>query len=211
MTTSNAIHGAQNCLFKKRLITFSMHFFLNLWKSGMINVCWIPGVILCIHTHICTRRHGPSSRWVTSSIHSMWGCCTGWTWRCGRYAPPPTESSRAQVHLEFTCIFPFTLICILMFLFGSLVYEYLVIPKSKWKCVGDWLWEQNVFLPLWSRSCTYDENEKRLTMSVSFFLRFLRSGLGACCSNKKRQKQNKRYVLVFIRYFTTYVSVINKY
>ena len=41
------------------------------------------------HTHICKHRRGPSSIWVKSSIHSMWGCCTVWTWRRGRCAPPP--------------------------------------------------------------------------------------------------------------------------
>lgn len=56
-------------------------------------------------THICTHRLGPSSRWARSRIHSTWGCCTGSTWRCVRYAPPPAESSRAMVHIKFTCMF----------------------------------------------------------------------------------------------------------
>lgn len=59
-------------------------------------------------THICTHRLGPSSRWVRSRIHSTWGCCTGSTWRCVRYAPPPAESSRAMVHIQFTCMFTLT-------------------------------------------------------------------------------------------------------
>ncbi len=42
-------------------------------------------------------------------------------------------------------------------------------------------------------------------MSVSFFLRFLRSGLGTCCiENKEKQKEKQdRHVL--------YVSMINKH
>lgn len=58
------------------------------------------------HTHICKRRHGPSSRWATSRTRNMWGCCTAWTWRCGRCAPPPAEGSRGKVHSEFTCVRP---------------------------------------------------------------------------------------------------------
>lgn len=49
------------------------------------------------HTHACTRRHGPSSRWATNRTRSRWGCCTEWTWRCGRCAPPPAEGDRGRV------------------------------------------------------------------------------------------------------------------
>lgn len=111
------------------------------------------GCTCCLHTHACTRRRGPSSRWATSRIHSMWGCCTAWTWRCGRCAPPPARSSRAKFPQRLPARVPV----------ASLM------DSSMWLLQrADW-------------GATDGENEDRLTMSVSFFLRFLRSGLATCC------------------------------
>lgn len=83
------------------------------------------------HTHVCKRRRGPSSRWATSRTRSMWGCCTAWTWRCGRCAPPPAEGSRGKVHSEFTCV------CIQVFCLCSLMCLYLALPECQW---GLWMW-----------------------------------------------------------------------
>lgn len=66
-----------------------------------------------------------------------------------------------------------------MFIWSSLAH--VPLHTVKYKCA--------IFLLL-----RFDENEVRLTISVSFFLVFLRSGLGTCCSqnrNRKTQSENK--------------------
>lgn len=77
----------------KKFLVFAMFWYLM--SETLQASCWR------INTHACTRRRGPSSRWAMSRTRSRWGCCTEWTWRCGRYAPPPAEGDRGQVHLEF--------------------------------------------------------------------------------------------------------------
>lgn len=72
-------------------------FLVKMLKKCQIKDCGF--FFVCKNPHICRRRPGPSSRWEMSRIHSRWGCCTEWIWRCGHYAPPPVEGSRAQVRV----------------------------------------------------------------------------------------------------------------
>ena len=66
---------------------------------------------------------------------------------------------------------------LLPILVQSLVYLYFMILKTKLR----WRW-----LVVKAKCFSSDGYKERLTMSVSFFLRFLRSGLGTCCSKKDK-------------------------
>lgn len=65
--------------------------------------------------YVCRHRLDPSSRWGRSSTRSRWGCCTEWTWKCGRCVPPPAGGSRAnsqlswhmkqRLHIKDVCIY----------------------------------------------------------------------------------------------------------
>lgn len=65
--------------------------------------------------YVCRHRLDPSSIWGRSSTRSRWGCCTEWTWKCGRCVPPPVGGSRPasqlsrhmkhRLHIKDDCIY----------------------------------------------------------------------------------------------------------
>lgn len=92
-----------------------------------------------------------------------------------------------------------------LFLFWWSVYLYLVIPKQQMMVL------KLLKFSLYSVSDQYrvlinGEDEERLTMSGSFFLRFLRSGLGTCCG-----KKNKYMFKPFFSVFTVYKCIIRTF
>lgn len=166
--TSNAIPGLQNNSFKNK--TFSLGS-VRLWKSAE-SPLWYPASTLTFaHTGAV---HHPDEWWTVFTV------CGDAVLRGLEYVAVVLLHLQRAAEQRFLLSLPAYVLSHLCLLFWSLMFFYRVTPKSIWRCRG--------------LAVSNDENEDRLTISASFFLRFLRSGLTTCC-NKKRQNRRMFCIL----------------